>query len=41
MHTDCPVPSGVIKAIQIKLDGMIPVDVNIKFEKISSDKDDI
>ncbi len=39
MHTDCPVPSAIIKAIQIELDGMVPVDVNIRFEKISGDND--
>ncbi len=35
MHTDCPVPSAIVKVIQIELDGMVPVDVNMKFEKYS------
>lgn len=34
MHTDCPVPSAIIKTIQIELDGMVPVDVSMKFEKV-------
>jgi len=35
IHTDCPVPSVIIKAIQIELESMLPVDVSVKFEKIS------
>ena len=41
MHTDCPVPSAIIKVIQIELDGMVPMDVNIKFEKMSEENDDL
>ncbi len=37
MHTDCPVPSAIVKVIQIELDGMVPMDVNMKFEKINED----
>jgi|GEM_PF-580711 len=38
MHTDCPIPSAIIKVIQIELDGMVPMDVNMKFEKYSKDE---
>lgn len=41
MHTDCPVPSAIIKVIQIELDGMVPLDVNMKFERLSEDNDDL
>lgn len=37
MHTDCPVPSAIIKAIQIELDGMAPIDVSMKFERINDE----
>ncbi len=37
MHTDCPVPSAIIKLIQIELDSMVPLEVSMKFEKISHD----
>jgi hypothetical protein len=37
MHTDCPVPSAIIKAIQIELDGMVPTDVSMKFERAEDD----
>lgn len=37
MHTDCPVPSAIIKTIQIELDGMVPTDVSMKFEKVADD----
>lgn len=38
MHTDCPVPSAIIKAIQIELDGMVPSAVTMKFEKVSDEE---
>lgn len=41
MHTDCPVPSAIVKVIQIELDGMVPMDVNIKFEKLSEDDESL
>lgn len=37
-HTDCPVPSAIIKTIQIELDGMVPTDVSMKFEKVPDDE---
>lgn len=33
VHTDCPVPSLIIKAIQIELESMLPADVKAQFEK--------
>lgn len=32
-HTDCPVPSAIIKNIQMELGGMLPTEVNMKFEQ--------
>lgn len=37
-HTDCPIPSAIIKTIQIELDGMVPTDVSMKFEKVLDDE---
>jgi hypothetical protein len=37
MHTDCPVPSAIIKTIQIELDGMVPTDVSMKFERVTDE----
>ncbi len=34
MHTDCPVPSAIIKVIQVELEGMVPTDVTMQFEKL-------
>ena len=33
MHTDCPVPSAIIKVIQIELNGMLPMDVSMTFDR--------
>ena len=41
MHTDCPVPSAIVKVIQIELDGMVPMDVNMKFEKLPEENEDL
>ncbi len=38
MHTDCPVPSAIIKLIQIELDGMVPREVTMKFEKLGHEE---
>ncbi|WP_366922763.1 hypothetical protein MFMK1_003236 [Metallumcola ferriviriculae] len=32
-HTDCPVPSAVIKAIQVEIGGAVPKDAYIQFEE--------
>ena len=37
-HTDCPVPSAIIKVVQIELDGMVPMDVKMKFEKYNKEE---
>lgn len=39
MHTDCPVPSAIIKVIQIELDGMVPTDVCMQFEKLGNEEE--
>ncbi len=32
-HTDCPVPMGIIKAIQVEIKGALPKDITLKFEE--------
>lgn len=41
MHTDCPVPSAIIKVIQIELDGMVPTNVCMQFEKLGQEEENI
>lgn len=37
VHTDCPVPSAILKAILIEVDAMLPKEVSMKFEKSKDD----
>lgn len=32
-HTDCPIPSAILKGILIEVDAMLPNTVTMKFEK--------
>lgn len=36
IHADCPVPSAIIKVIQVELEGIVPADVTMHFEKLDS-----
>ena len=37
VHTDCPVPSAILKAILVEVDAMLPNEVTMKFEKSRDD----
>ncbi|UNC91588.1 DUF6951 family protein [Candidatus Contubernalis alkaliaceticus] len=37
MHTDCPVPCAIVKVIQIELEGMVPTNVCMQFERIGKE----